>query len=317
VLDFRTFLENLKSFGLEHFSIRRFYGSYRAQVTRNDDPEGRGRVQVLCPGFAGNQAMNVWLDAAAMSSGPDRGFFNPPEVGDWVWIQFENGDANWPHLYFGGFFTTSIPSAFAYTGSGAEAENKKPEARGFISRKGHQIIWSDEDGNESLKILWHRTAPGDDSLEQSEVSSNRGEGNASGIMFMPNGDVVIFNKNGTRVHLDAENKRVVVADENSNIISTEKGAISVVCGDGKSSVSLDNGKVTVIGSSEVAVTAPSVNLKSGGVYLGDAATLKAVLGEPLLAWLNTHVHLTAFGPSTPPVVPAPPTLLSNSVKVKI
>lgn len=48
-----------------------------------------------------------------------------------------------------------------------------------------------------------------------------------------------------------------------------------------------------------------------------APTSSAVLGEALRLWLNTHTHTsTAPGnPTSPPVVPAPPTILSTDVKI--
>jgi len=62
----------------------------------------------------------------------------------------------------------------------------------------------------------------------------------------------------------------------------------------------------------------TVNVGAGGVLLGaDLATFSAVLGEPLMTWLATHNHGTGVGPSTPPIIPPPPTILSQSIKLKL
>ena len=65
---------------------------------------------------------------------------------------------------------------------------------------------------------------------------------------------------------------------------------------------------------KVVIAAPTA---PGGVVAvgGDTATQAAVLGDALLLWLNSHIHTTALGPTTPAATPATSTILSTVVKV--
>ena len=65
-------------------------GIYRATVLNSQDPEGRGRIQVLVPAITGQGsgwAMGCFTPGAAMTA---------PRVGDAVWVMFENGDPAFP-----------------------------------------------------------------------------------------------------------------------------------------------------------------------------------------------------------------------------
>jgi hypothetical protein len=54
----------------------------------------------------------------------------------------------------------------------------------------------------------------------------------------------------------------------------------------------------------------------GSILLGGlAAAQKAVFGDALLLWLNTHTHPTLVGPSGPPTVQATQSLLSQKVMI--
>jgi hypothetical protein len=65
-------------------------GIYRATVLNNQDPEQRGRVQVLVPAIAGQGS--GWAAACR----PVGGGGQVPAVGDTVWVMFENGDPSYP-----------------------------------------------------------------------------------------------------------------------------------------------------------------------------------------------------------------------------
>jgi uncharacterized protein involved in type VI secretion and phage assembly len=65
-------------------------GIYRATVLNNQDPEQRGRVQVMVPAIAGQGS--GWAAGCFPPGGPSAA----PRVGDMVWVMFENGDPAWP-----------------------------------------------------------------------------------------------------------------------------------------------------------------------------------------------------------------------------
>jgi hypothetical protein len=81
------------------------YGKYRATVVDNNDPQGLGRIRVKCPKALGS-AISSW----AMSCFPP-GFFSIPEVGELVFVEFEEGDIDMP-VWTGIFQTASYISRF-------------------------------------------------------------------------------------------------------------------------------------------------------------------------------------------------------------
>jgi uncharacterized protein involved in type VI secretion and phage assembly len=64
-------------------------GLYRATVLNNQDPEQRGRIQVLVPAITGQGS--GWAAACQPVGGG-----KPPPVGATVWVMFENGDPTYP-----------------------------------------------------------------------------------------------------------------------------------------------------------------------------------------------------------------------------
>jgi uncharacterized protein involved in type VI secretion and phage assembly len=98
------------------------------------------------------------------------------------------------------------------------------------------------------------------------------------------------------------------------ILDDQSGSITV-SGNGVSIMLNDDGSVSVQGTT-VTVQAQSVSVQAEQVGLGNAPTASAVLGEELLAVFDAHVHLLPIPiPTTPPVTPAPPTVLSTVVKL--
>lgn len=68
----------------------RYYGKYRGTVVNVLDPEKRGRIQAMVPDVS-----NVMLSSWAKPSLP-TGMFTVPQIGAGVWIEFEQGDPNYP-----------------------------------------------------------------------------------------------------------------------------------------------------------------------------------------------------------------------------
>jgi hypothetical protein len=63
---------------------------YRGVVIDNEDPQGRGRVQVSVPGVLGES--RLW----ALTLTQARDTFLPLESGDEVFVAFEAGDPDYP-----------------------------------------------------------------------------------------------------------------------------------------------------------------------------------------------------------------------------
>jgi uncharacterized protein involved in type VI secretion and phage assembly len=71
-----------------------FFGKYRGVVTDNKDPFFQGRVRAKVPDL-GN-AETGWAMACTPFAGKGAGFFAIPDVGVGVWIEFEQGDPEYP-----------------------------------------------------------------------------------------------------------------------------------------------------------------------------------------------------------------------------
>jgi len=73
----------------------RYYGKYRGTVVNNLDPENRGRIQAMVPDVQGVIPM-TWAMPCLPVAGKGSGTFLVPEIGSGVWIEFEQGDPEYP-----------------------------------------------------------------------------------------------------------------------------------------------------------------------------------------------------------------------------
>lgn len=82
-----------------------YYGKYRAKVTDLGDPEQRGRIRVECPSVLGT-SKSSWCEPCSPVAYDGGGDFCMPKVGDTVWVEFEEGDANKP-IWVGNWWSKS------------------------------------------------------------------------------------------------------------------------------------------------------------------------------------------------------------------
>jgi uncharacterized protein involved in type VI secretion and phage assembly len=68
----------------------RYYGKYRGVVTKTDDPNKIGRIQVSLETFPGWK--DNWCMPCVPYAGKNVGWFFIPEIGAQVWIEFEGGN---------------------------------------------------------------------------------------------------------------------------------------------------------------------------------------------------------------------------------
>lgn len=72
-----------------------FYGKYRGVVSDTTDPLMLGRVRATVTDVLGDEPSG-WAMPCAPFGGDQSGFFAIPSVGAGVWIEFENGDPEYP-----------------------------------------------------------------------------------------------------------------------------------------------------------------------------------------------------------------------------
>lgn len=80
----------------------KYYGKYRGTVLNNIDPEQRGRIMVIVPDVLGITPSN-WALPCVPLAGKQEGTFMVPQIGAGVWIEFEQGDPDFP-IWVGGFW---------------------------------------------------------------------------------------------------------------------------------------------------------------------------------------------------------------------
>lgn len=74
---------------------QQFFGKYRGTVINNIDPMQIGRLQVLVPDVS-TFLPTSWAMPCLPVAGIQMGMFTVPPVGAGVWIEFEQGDPDYP-----------------------------------------------------------------------------------------------------------------------------------------------------------------------------------------------------------------------------
>jgi hypothetical protein len=79
----------------ERGGTSRFYGKYRGTVKINKDPEQRGRVMLEVPDVYGPN-LSTWARPCLPYAGLQLGMYVVPPVNAGVWVEFEQGDPDYP-----------------------------------------------------------------------------------------------------------------------------------------------------------------------------------------------------------------------------
>ena len=72
-----------------------FYGKYRGTVVDNNDPMKMGRLSVQVPDVS-NVQTSTWAMPCAPFAGPQSGSVAVPPIGSSVWVEFEQGNSDYP-----------------------------------------------------------------------------------------------------------------------------------------------------------------------------------------------------------------------------
>lgn len=86
-------------------AVNKYYGKYRAEVVDINDPEKRSRIKVICPSVLG-EGNSPWCEICVPVAYDGGGDFCLPKIGEFVWIEFEEGDSNKP-IYVGGCWSVN------------------------------------------------------------------------------------------------------------------------------------------------------------------------------------------------------------------
>jgi uncharacterized protein involved in type VI secretion and phage assembly len=88
-------LFDVEEVSLESPSGQKHYGKFRGTVVNNVDPKQIGRIQVMVPDVS-NVAISSWALPCMPWGGIQMGMFCVPLVGAGVWVEFEQGDPDYP-----------------------------------------------------------------------------------------------------------------------------------------------------------------------------------------------------------------------------
>ena len=83
----------------------KFYGKYRGTVVNNIDPQQIGRIQAIVPDVS-NIMLSSWAMPCVPVAGIQTGMFAVPPIGAGVWVEFEQGDPDYP-IWTGCFWGTA------------------------------------------------------------------------------------------------------------------------------------------------------------------------------------------------------------------
>jgi uncharacterized protein involved in type VI secretion and phage assembly len=83
---------------------KKFYGKYRGTVINNIDPMQRGRIMAMVPDVSALLPTS-WAMPCVPIAGKQMGTYVIPQIGAGVWIEFEQGNPDYP-IWVGGYWGT-------------------------------------------------------------------------------------------------------------------------------------------------------------------------------------------------------------------
>jgi uncharacterized protein involved in type VI secretion and phage assembly len=135
----------------------RYYGKYRGFVVDNADEQQLGRLKLRVPSLLGDKVVTGW----AMPCVPYGGYANQgclfiPEVGAGVWVEFEEGDLEFP-IWVGTFWSkpggkSELPKPNKADGSEEDRVQDPPTRKIIKTKGGHTIQFEDAGGKEMVTI---------------------------------------------------------------------------------------------------------------------------------------------------------------------
>lgn len=84
---------------------QQYFGKYRGTVVNNVDPMQIGRLQVMVPDVS-NVMLSSWAMPCLPVAGMNMGMFTVPLIGAGVWVEFEQGNPDYP-IWVGCFWGTA------------------------------------------------------------------------------------------------------------------------------------------------------------------------------------------------------------------
>jgi len=197
---------------------RRFYGKYRGFVVDNADSEQLGRLKLQVPSVLGEEVVTGWaLPCLPYGGGANQGFLFIPEVGAGVWVEFEEGDLEFP-IWVGTFWSkpggeSELPKPNGLDGREEGSVQDPPTRKIIKTKKGHTIQFEDKDGEEMIVIVQNIKTDGS---KRNVITMDK-----DGIKITDgaNGHEVVLGKDAVTIESAAD---VIIKGKNINIEATSK-----------------------------------------------------------------------------------------------
>jgi hypothetical protein len=242
---------------------RRYFGKYRGFVVDNADPEHLGRLTLRVPSVLGNDVVTGWATPCVPYGGAaDQGFLFIPEADAGVWVEFEEGDLEFP-IWVGTFWgkpggDSELPKPNAAEGTEDGAVQDPPTRKTIKTLKGHTLQFEDADNNERITLV--------EAAHQHVITLDQ------------DGIKIVDGANSHEITLAASG--ITVKDASGNEFATTSQGIT--CTDA-------NGNSIKMDATSGHPGGPGIDLNGG----------KRVCLEGLINWLLSHQHVGNMGAPTP------------------
>ncbi|MFD1213394.1 phage baseplate assembly protein V [Arthrobacter sp. GCM10027362] len=247
---------------------RRHYGKYRGIVVDNKDPKRLGRLTVQVPSVLGPDVVTGWAKACVPYGGADQqGILFIPAPGAGVWVEFEEGDLEFP-IWSGAFISESAGASEAPGPDGTPGTGVDPAGCKIIKTgRGHTLYFEDTPGTESIQL-------------HDGVHGHRITLNAEGVS-------VTDGIHGHRITLTADGVAITGGTANGNSLAMDTTGITVQD---------RNGNTLRLGPAGIEVGGDVEKMVLGTTFKANVAAF--------ITALATHTHIGNLGaPTSPPVAP--------------
>lgn len=241
---------------------RRYYGKYRGLVVDNADPEQLGRLTLRVPSVLGAEVVTGWaMPCVPYGGDAGQGLLFIPEVGAGVWVEFEEGDLEFP-VWVGTYWSkpggeSELPKPNAADGAEDGAVQDPPTSKIIKTKKGHTLQF--EDGDDARITLC--------------------EGVKKHVITLDaNGIKIVDGANSHEITLAADG--ITIKDKSGNEIATTSQGLT--CTDA-------NGNTIKMDAMSGDKGVPGIDLNGGS----------RVCLQGLVDWLLTHQHVGNMGAPTP------------------
>jgi uncharacterized protein involved in type VI secretion and phage assembly len=165
----------------------KYYGKYRGTVLQNIDPMNIGRIMVQVPDVS-NVIPSTWATPCFPFAGIQNGFFAVPAIGSGVWVEFEQGNPDYP-IWSGCFFGSAaeVPALALATPPGLQGV--------VIQTVGQNMLMISDTPGPTGGILLKTTAGAMISISDTGIIISNGQG----ATIMMNGPAVTVNQGALEV----------------------------------------------------------------------------------------------------------------------